>query len=304
MSRRAGILLTITALCWGASFALIKYSLTELDARVVMAARCAISLAVLWPFVVLVRHRSARRGEVEVRKPGDHWWLFGNGVLTAAPFFLVAWGIQSVDSGIAGVINASVPVWAALLALRWDQTAPLSRTNLVGVGVGFMGVVFLIASRGTLDGNAAVFGLIACSCAALLYAISGIFVRRTLGHRASSTVATWSVTWGAILLTAASWKALPDELPSGSVLLATLILGVVGTGVGMLTFYELLAVAGAARASLVTYLLPPLALVWGAVLLGEHVRPDAVIAMALILGGVWAASRAVADPQMMITDRQ
>ena len=288
MSTRATVLLIVTALCWGASFALIKLSMAELEPGVVMAARCAISMVVLWPFVWIMRRRSS---DVEVARPNDRWSLFANGLMTAVPFLLVAWGMQSVDSSIAGIINASVPVWAALLAIRWDPAAPVGRTTIGGIVVGFSGIVLLFATRGAFTQRATALGLVACAVAAFIYASSGIYVRRKLAHRPSSVVATWSVMWGAILLTGASWKAIPSDVPSGTTLLALGVLGIVGTGVGMLTFYELLSVAGAARASLVTYLLPPLAIIWGAVLLSEQVHPDEIIAMLVILSGVWLASR-------------
>lgn len=291
MNRRALILLTITALSWGASFALIKFALAELDPSVVMAARCVIGVAVLWPYVVMQRRRATQDRAFDVARPGDRGALFLNGVMTGVPFFLVAWGVQSVDSGIAGVINASVPVWAALLAMRLDPGAPVSRRTLAGVGVGFAGVFMLFALRGALEGQAAVHGLAACSAAAFIYALSGIFVRRRLAHRASSVVASWSVTWGAGVLLLGTIGAWPHHMPSSSVLVATIVLGIVGTGVGMLSYYELLAVAGAARASLVTYLLPPLAIVAGVLLLDEQIHPDEVAAMLLILGGVWMGSR-------------
>lgn len=278
----------VTALCWGASFALIKLSMVDLEPGVVMAGRCAISMVVLWPFVWLVHRRSA-----ESARRGDHRALFANGVMTAVPFLLVAWGMQSVDSSIAGIINASVPVWAALLAIRWDPAAPVGRSALVGIVVGFAGIILLFVTRGALSERATALGLISCAAAAFIYAASGIYVRRRLAHRPSSIVATWSVMWGAILLGAASWSDLPASVPSATTLLALSVLGIVGTGIGMLTFYELLRVAGAARASLVTYLLPPLAITWGAVLLDERVHPDEILAMLVILCGVWLASRPV-----------
>ncbi len=290
MNRRALVLLTITAMSWGASFALIKFALAELEPSVVMAARCVIGILVLWPFVLVQRGRTAANVEHDVSRPGDHGALLLNGVMTGVPFFLVAWGVQSVDSGIAGVINASVPVWAALLAIRLDPGAPVTRRTLAGVGVGFAGVFMLFALRGALEGRAAVHGLAACCAAAFIYAISGIFVRRRLAHRASSVVASWSVTWGAVVLLIGTVGAWPHHIPSGSVVIATVVLGIVGTGIGMLAYYELLAVAGAARASLVTYLLPPLAIVWGVLLLGERIRIDEVLAMLLILAGVWLGS--------------
>jgi len=291
VTRRVFFLLIVTALCWGSSFAFMKIAVEEIPPAAMMSLRCAIGALVLWPAVLwLARRRSER---VRGFSRATHRDLFLNGAMTAVPFFLIAWGLQQLDSGVAGIVNASVPLWSAVLGVRWDQEHRTTRNRTVGIALGFAGVVLLFAVRGALDGSGELVALAAAASGALIYAVSGIFVRERLIHVPAASVAGWSVTWAAVLLGLAGMFELAGRVPHVSTagVVSVVILGVVGTGAGMLAYYELIAVAGATRASLVTYLLPPLAVFYGVVLLEERVRIEALAAMVLILAGVAIASR-------------
>lgn len=282
--RNRTVLLIVTALCWGTSFAFMKIAVRELSPAALMSLRCGIGMLILWPVAWRIG------GSVSLPRR-DHVALWANGAMTAAPFLLIAWGVHRIDSGIAGIVNASVPLWSVLLTLRWDAQHRTGAGRIAGVLVGFAGVVLLLATRGTLAGHAASFAIVACATGALLYAVSGVFVRERLSQLSAPVVAAWSITWAAIILAVPAAFGPPVRHVTAEAAVALLLLGVLGTGIGMLAYYQLLAVGGAARAALVTYLLPPLAVVWGAILLGEALRVDAVAAMVLILAGVWLASR-------------
>lgn len=291
------MLLFGTALCWGSSFAFIKIAVEDgVHPLLLMVLRCTIGAVLLWIAVFWMRARTRRIDlqEGRVARPHARHWphLLANGVMTGVPLFLMGVGERSVDSGLAGVANASVPLWAALLAVRWDAQHRTTATRWVGAAIGFVGVVLLIAVRGSIGGSGESGGLLAIAAAAFIYAVSGIYTRERLNDVPSVEVAAWAVTWGAALFAVPAfvfWT--PSSLPSTAALVSILLLGVLGTFGGFLLYYELLHRVGAARATLVTYLMPPMALVYGALLLNEPTRPESLVALALILVGVWIGSR-------------
>lgn len=300
MRRADVLLLLVTALCWGSSFMFIKVAVDELSPMLVMVARCVVGAIPLWAVAAVARRR---RGERLARACVDAartrpLSLLALGVLTGLPLWLVALGETHVDSGLAGVVNASVPLWAALLALRFD---PLHRTGprrMVGVAVGFAGVVLLAGARGAIGGGSEAVGILAVAGAGCMYASSAVLVRERLRHLPSVETAAWSVSIGALAFLAPGLAGLPEAMPGVEVVGSILALGVVGTFLGFLGYYELLARVGAARATMVTYLLPPLALGYGWLLLGEALGPESIAAMAVILFGVWLGSR----PERAATD--
>jgi len=293
MRRADAILLVVTALCWGSSFMFIKVAVDVLDPMLVMVLRCAIGAVPLWVVAAARRRRRNERlgpaawSALRTRP----WALAALGVLTGLPLWLVALGETHIDSGLAGVVNASVPLWAALLALRFD---PLHRTGprrITGVAVGFAGVVLLAAARGAIGGGSEAGGIIAVALAGCMYAASAVLVRERLLHLPSVETAAWSVSLGALVFAPVALLHLPHTMPGTEVLAAVVALGALGTFLGFLGYYELLSRVGAARASMVTYLLPPLALGYGWLLLGEPLGIEAIGAMLVILLGVWLGSR-------------
>jgi drug/metabolite transporter (DMT)-like permease len=293
MRRFDAILLTITALCWGASFMLIKVSIRELDPIVVMVLRCAIGAIPMWLLAGWLRARRGQRPLAAIlgdaaRRP---WALLALGMLTGVPLWLVGVGEQRIDSGLAGVVNASVPLWAALLALRYDRQHRTDSRRIVGVLVGFGGVVLLALARGSIGGGSEAIGVATVAAAGLLYATGAILVRERLGAMPSIEAAAWSITIAAVAFAVPAWMVRPATMPGADVMQAMLALSLLGTFVGFVTYYELLARVGAARATMVTYLLPPLALGYGWALLGERIGLEALAAMSVILLGVWLGTR-------------
>jgi drug/metabolite transporter (DMT)-like permease len=293
MRRSDLILLTVTALCWGSSFMFIKVAVEELDPVLVMVARCALGAVPLWITAAWLRRRSGERLWRGVRDAVRErpWSLLALGALTGLPLWFVAIGEEHVDSGLAGVVNASVPLWAALLALRFDPLHQTGPRRMAGVLVGFAGVVLLALARGSIGGGSEAFGIATVAAAGLMYASSAVLVRERLAHLPSVESAAWSVSIGALLFVVPAASELPARLPSGEIVGSIIALGLLGTFLGFLGYYELLARVGAARATMVTYLLPPLALGYGWLLLDEPIGPESIAAMVVILAGVWLGSR-------------
>jgi drug/metabolite transporter (DMT)-like permease len=281
-------LLAIVAAIWGASYLFIKVAVDEVEPTAMMFFRLVLACAVLIP--VLAWRMGADRAVAEVR--GTGWRAFAVGLLNAAfPFVLIAWGEKYVDSGVAAIANATVPIFVVLLALRFNPSERVRGVRLAGILVGLGGVAVL-AGLHPEGGWWAVAGTLAIVVASLSYAGANHFVQHNYSSTAPLVIATVSCGTAALILFPFALVQWPAELPSWEAIGSIVALGVFGTAVALLFFYRLLNRYGAARASLVTYLLPPVALVYGVLILDEQVTLNAALGLVLILAGVALGSGA------------
>jgi drug/metabolite transporter (DMT)-like permease len=281
-------LLAIIAAIWGASYLFIKVAVDEVEPTAMMFFRLVLASAVLVP--VLVWHVGAREAVADVRSTG--WRAFAVGFLNAAfPFVLIAWGEKYVDSGVAAIANATVPIFVVLLALRFNPSERVGGIRLAGILVGLAGVGVL-AGLHPEGGWWAVAGTLAIVVASFSYACANHFVQHNYSRTAPLVIATVSCATGALILLPFAVVQWPAEVPSLEAIGSIVALGIFGTAVALLFFYRLLKRYGAARASLVTYLLPPVALVYGVLILDEQVTLNAALGLVLILAGVALGSGA------------
>ena len=260
----------------------IKVAVDEIEPTAMMFFRLVLAAAVLIP--VLFAVVGARRAVEEVRAMGRGAFVVGL-LNMSIPFVLIAWGEKHIDSGIAAIANASVPIFVALLALRFNPGERVSGLRLAGVLVAFAGVGVLTGLHPE-GGWWAVAGTLAVVAASLSYAASNHYVQHRFTLTAPLVITTASCAAGALILLPFAAAQLPDEVPSWKALGSVAALGILGTAVALLFFYRMLSSYGATRASLVTYLLPPTALVYGALILDEPVTFNALLGLALILAGV------------------
>jgi drug/metabolite transporter (DMT)-like permease len=272
-------MLLLLALIWGSSFMFIKVAVRELQPATLILGR--IGLAALVLAVVVPAAVGTRRTWDEVRV---HWrWLAVVGLLnTALPFWLLSWGETRIDSGLASILQASVPIFNALIAFAFFHDQRVTGGPLVGVFVGFAGVALLVGAQpeGKILGALAVVGMAIC------YAVGGLLVRRHLGAARPEVVAFGTAAVAALFVLPAGVAQAPTAFPGWETVGCVVVLGVVGTAFAYLLFFSIIAKAGAGYASLVTYLVPPIALAYGAIFLDEHVGAAALAGLALILGGV------------------
>jgi drug/metabolite transporter (DMT)-like permease len=210
----------------------------------------------------------------------------------AVPFLLISWGETHIDSGVAAVANSSVPIFVALLALRFAASERSSGLRVVGllVGLAGVGVVTGVHPNG---GWWAIVGALAVVLASLCYAISSLYIQRSLVV-GGLELATASVLCGAVAMLPFALTDLPDSV-GWKPLASVVVLGVVGTGLAQLLVNRLIGEHGPAKSMLVNYLLPGFALLYGATILGEPLTVAKVGGLALILVGVTLASGLVAS---------
>lgn len=282
MARGYVPLLLSVALIWGASFMFIKVAVEEIAPATAMALRLALAGLFLVPFLLL---QQGLRGTVDgVRATG--WGAVFLGFMNAAlPFTLIAWGEKHVDSSIAAIANAPVPIFVALLAIRFRHSERVRGARLAGVALGFAGVAVLAGFQPE-GGWVAVAGTLAVVAAALAYAISNLFTQSRYGDTQPLVLVTAASLAGAALLTPVALFQLPSAMPSGRALAAVAALGIAGTAIAMILFFRMLASYGASRSSLVTYLVPVTAIAYGVFLLDERLPANAIVGLVLILVGV------------------
>ena len=204
----------------------------------------------------------------------------------ALPFWLLGFANTRIDSGLSAVIQAAAPVFTVVLASWIDRSQSVHGVRLLGVGVGFLGVVLLVGVQegGELVGALAVIGTAAC------YAVSVLIAGRTVRTLPPLQVSIGQLAAGAVIIAPFALAQLPDEAPSAEAIAAVVALGALGSGIAYLLYFAIIARAGASRAILVTYLVPAFALVYGAVFLDEKVTVSALVGLALILGGTALAT--------------
>jgi drug/metabolite transporter (DMT)-like permease len=281
MSRRdAGLLLLLSSI-WGASFLFIKLGVDEVEPAVVVLARTVVGTVVLLPLLVGRGGLAPLRGHV---RP-----LVVLGALNnALPFWLLSFAETRLDSGLTAVIQAAAPIFTVLLAGWIDPTQRVGGVRLVGIAVGFVGVALLVGvqSGGNVVGALAVVGT------ALCYAVSVLYAGRTVRSLPPLQTSIGQLAAGALIIAPLALTQLPSEAPPAKSLLALFALGALGSGVAYLLYFALIASAGAARAILVTYLVPAFALVYGTLLLDEDVTASALVGLALVLCGTALATGA------------
>lgn len=281
MSRTSALRLGALAMLWGSSFLFIKVSLDGLSPIQIVLARMCAGALVLCAFLAI-------RREGLPRQPGV-WAHIAVAALVAnlVPYFLFAWGEQRVDSAVAGTLNATTPLFTVALALSTRTEATITATRVAGLALGFVGAVLIVAPWGNLSGSAT--GALACLAAAASYGISFVYMHRYLIGRALSplTLAAAQITAGALILAAAAPLLARQAVHlTTPVVASVLALGVLGTGVAYILNYRLIQDEGATTASTVTYLLPIVAVVLGAIVLGEPITWNLFAGTAMVLAGV------------------
>jgi drug/metabolite transporter (DMT)-like permease len=293
MSRSYVPYIAALALLWGASYLFIKVAVRDFEPTAMIMFRLVIAAALL--FTLLVAQRGARRAVAEMWALG--WQGFGLGVLNGAiPFTLIAWGEKHIDSGVAAIANATVPIFVVLLALRWQTSESVRGIRLAGILLGLVGVGVLagIHPRGGWWGAA---GTLAVVVASVSYGASSLWGQRLAARASSLTLSTAAMIGGLIVLLPLGLAQLPSHMPGWKETGSVLALAVLGTAIAQILLFRVLRSDGAARVSLVTYLLPVTALFYGVTLLGEPLTVEELAGMILILGGVALGSGAVRLPR-------
>jgi drug/metabolite transporter (DMT)-like permease len=278
-------LFVAVSVIWGVPYLFIKVAVDEGIPPVFLAGvRVAIGAAVLLAL-------SWRAGLLHELRPRLRWLAVFALLEIVGPFTLIATGEQHVDSGLAAILIAAVPLFVAVLALRFDPNERASGGRLVGLVVGLGGVVALVGLDLT-GGTAELLGAGALLLAALGYATGPLLVlKRHLADLDSRVTMGVSLAIATVVLAPAAALDHPDAVPSAKAVVALLVLGLVCTAAGLTLFGLLNAEIGPGRAVVITYVNPLVAVTLGIVFLDERPGAGAVVGLAMILAGSYLSTR-------------
>jgi drug/metabolite transporter (DMT)-like permease len=293
VSRSYVIYIGLLAAFWGASYMFIKVAGRAFEPAAMIMLRLLLASFVI--LIVLALQRGWRATATDMRALG--WEGFALGVANGAiPFTLIAWGERHIDSGVAAIANASMPIFVVLLAIRFKPSETVRGLRLVGFLVGLVGVGVL-AGVHPQGGWWGVAGTLAVVLASVSYAVGSLWGQRLIVRTSGLVLSATSMLGGLIVLIPLGLWQLPAEVPGWKEVGSLIALAVIGTAIAQIILYRVLRSDGAARVSLVTYLLPVTALFYGVLLLGEPLTWQELGGMALILGGVALGSGAVRFPR-------
>jgi drug/metabolite transporter (DMT)-like permease len=284
MTPRVWLAFIAICLIWGTPYFFIKHAVHELSAVWVAWGRLLCASLVLVPVALW---RGQLHGMLK------HWRLITvfAFVELVGPFFLIAQGEKWISSSLAGILLAGVPLIVLLVSPLMGVHERVSRRRVVGLVTGLVGVVALLG-LGTVEG---VYGWIGAGCillAAVGYAIGPLIIQRHLKGVDSLGLVSVSVAIGATALTIPAIFTAPATYPSALAISSVVILGWLCTALALLLFVYVISHAGAARAAVVTYVNPAVALVLGVFLLDEHFGAGPAVGLVLILLGSWLATDA------------
>lgn len=268
--------LLILSAIWGASFLLMRVAAPVLGPVALMEGRVA--LAALFLAAIAL----ARRRPLAVRA---HWrhYLFLGLFNSALPFLLFGYAALTLSAALLSILNATSPLWGALIAAAW-RGAPLSGRTLLGLGLGVAGVALLVGfDQGALQpgaGPAIAASLAAAGC----YAFASNYARSA--RPVEPFANAHGSMWAAALLMAPAVPFFPAAaMPGPGILAAALALGVVCSGVAYLLYFRLVGDIGAAPALTVTFLIPLFGVFWGWLFLGEAVGWHTLAGGAVVIAG-------------------
>ena len=283
MTGREWAVLLFLAVIWGGAFLFIGVAVRHVDPLTYVWLRLTIAASAMWLFMKW-------RGE-SLGLPRQVWGsilllaLLNN----ALPFTLFGWGQTHIASGLASILNATTPIWGVIVAHLFTEDERLSPRKLAGVLLGFGGVATMIGPTLLADVGTDALAQLACIAAALCYAIAAVWARRfrRMGLKPMS-VTTGQLTAGAVMmlppamLVGQPWT---HPLPPISAWAAIAALAIFCTALGYVLYFRLIDSAGATNALLVTLLVPPFAILFGTLFLGEVLAPQDFVGLGLIALG-------------------
>lgn len=281
-TRKGWVLFAVMAIVWGITYLFIKESVESITPPAVVAGRTLLGALVLLPFAI-------RSGALTAA--WKHWpWVLAFGLVEmAGPFLLLSHAETQLPSGLTGLLVATVPLFAVIIAMLRGDRAALAPMRMGGLLLGFIGVVVVVAGPGLFPHEgASVFAIGEVLLTAVMYAIAPFIIAHKLSDVPSIgtiTLALFAIGLGYLPAAVLTQHEVPT-LRSG---ISLLLLGVVCTAVAFVAFFALIREVGPVRAPLFTYVNPIVAIALGAIVLSEPITPGLLIGFPLVIIGCWFA---------------
>ena len=277
--------LILLSAVWGSSFLFLRLTSPIFGPIFLIEMRVLSGLAVLLPLVLFLGKFA------EFQK---HWKIIATVSLMnmAIPFCFFAFSAVYIGAGLLSIINATVPIFSACVAYVVYKER-LSSGSLLGLLIGFLGVVVLMFNPGESFGLSGWLAILSALLACLLYGTAiNLTVNNLQGVSGLTITAGGLFVSSVVLLPFAFWTR-PEVFPVGNIWWSVFALGVVCTGFGFVMFYRLIDRIGASRAIMTTYLIPLFSIIWGNIFLGESVTLIMVIGCILVLLGVGLTTKKI-----------
>ena len=282
VTREGWILFGLMGLIWGLPYLFIKVAVEYLSPPVVVFGRTSIAAV---PLLVFALRTGAVRPALARWRPV----LAFATLEMAVPWLLLTSAEQHLPSGLTGLLIACVPIVGAVVAYLLGDRSALRPVRLAGIGLGLAGVAFLVATD--LSGDAPLWSVVEVLLVCVGYATAPFIANRRLSGVPDVGVVALSLTVVAIVYAPFAWLARPDEPPPAQAWGAVLALAFLCTAIAFLVFFRLIAEVGPARATLITFVNPAVAVVVGAVVLDEEITATTLVGFVLVLAGCWLATR-------------
>jgi drug/metabolite transporter (DMT)-like permease len=282
ISGRAWAEMLVLALIWGGSFLTTRLALNEIGPFTVVAHRVFWAALILWTAVILMR--------LPIPSDPRTWGAFlVMGLLNnAVPFLLLSWGQLHIPSGLTSILNASTAIFGVIAAAVFFADERITPRKALGVGLGFAGVATAIGLENLRSLDIRSVAQLAVIGATMFYALASVWGRRMLSHQPPQVAAAGMVSGGALIMVPLAWaiEGTPRADLAPVTLTAIAYVSVMSTACASLLYYRVLGMAGSGNLMLVTLLVSPTAIVLGALVLDETLRPAAYAGFALLALGL------------------
>jgi len=266
---------------WGSSYLFIKLAVDDFGTFTLVALRLLFGAGLLWSVVLVSRVELPREPRVY-----GHLVVM-SAINIAIPFALITWAERSVDSSLAAILTAAVPLFVIVLAPIFLPDEPIRVNGLAGLAVGFVGVVIL-TGRDLSGSGTELVGAMALIGAALSYACGAIYARRNVRGLRPMVPAVLQVSFAFLIMTAMAvlFEHPLDSSPDAQAIFSIVWLGLLGSGLAYLCFFRLLGPWGATRLTMVSYVIPVVGILLGFIVLNEAIDGRVLFGTALILAGI------------------
>ena len=270
------------SLIWGASFLSIRIALNEIGPLTAVAHRTGWAMLILWACVLIRRY--------DLPKDLRVWGAFlVMGLLNnVIPFSLMAWGQLHIETGLTSILNASTAIFGVIAAALFFADEKLTARKAIGVAVGFIGVSTAIGLGAFKDFDIRSLGQLAVIGGTISYALAGVWARKKLGHLTPQVAAAGMLTGASLMTIPAAW------IVEGPISLslqpqtwaAIAYYAIIATAIAYMLYYRVLAMAGSGNLMLCTLMVAPVAIVLGAIVLGEALPLRAYVGFVILALGL------------------
>ncbi|WP_194396055.1 DMT family transporter [Microbacterium atlanticum] len=280
---RAWLLFAAMALLWGIPYLFISVAVQSYSPAAVVAGRTLLGALLLLPFALKQRALRPAFGKIG-------WVLVFGAIEMAGPFLLLGHAEQTLPSGLTGLLVATVPLFAALIAFGGGDRSVLRPARAIGLIVGFIGVFVIVAGPGlAVEGGGGLFAVGEVLLVALLYAIAPFVIATKLRDVPALGTITLALLAVGIFYTPIAFLT-QHEVPTLESTVSLVLLAVLCTAVAFIAFFALIARVGPVRAPLFTYVNPVVAIVLGTIILSEPLTPGLLVGFPLVIVGCWLAA--------------